>query len=102
MWRETSKRDGSEIQRSVKANNDCGWFAQGECYRFGYGVEKNLRKSFDSYLRATRTLAGIQGQIRAHYALGCMYESGEGVIRDLEKSLYHFNFSANNMDRDSQ
>ena len=91
-----------EIQCSVRANNDCGWFVQGEFYRLGYGVEKNIGKAFDSYIRATRTVAGIQGQIRAHYALGCMYESGEGVVRDLQKSFHHFNFSANNLHRDSQ
>lgn len=96
------KKGWGYIQSSVKADNDSGWFMQGECYRYGYGVQKNLVRAVFSYRKAIKSQSRITGKIRAHYALGTMYESGEGLTRDYAKAFIHYNFGANNFYRDSQ
>lgn len=69
------------IQSSVNADNDSGWFNLGECYCYGYGVKKNVRKAVECYEKAISCKYRTQGNPRAHHALGTMYESGEGVSK---------------------
>ena len=96
------KAGWAHIQSSVQANNDSGWFVQGECYRFGYGIEKDAARAVESYKRAISSPDYIEGTVRAYFALGRMYESGEGVQQDYKKAFDHYNFSANNMFRAAQ
>ena len=96
------KAGWAHIQSSVHADIDSGWFMQGECYRYGYGVRKNLRRAVHSYEKAISSPSRIAGTMRAQYALGCMYEAGEGVACDYSKAFDYYNASANNYYRASQ
>ena len=75
------------IRGSVQYNKDSGWFMQGECYRNGYGVKKNLDKAIQSYKNAIGVVDNTKGKYLAHYALGTMHEAGEGLERDCEKAF---------------
>ncbi len=90
------------VESSTKETNGSGWLVEGECYRYGYGVKRDPRKAIKSYLRATDGMNSIFSRIRAHYALGCMYEAGEGTVRNLNKAFQHFEYSANRIHREAQ
>ena len=94
----------AEIQNALKANSDMDntWFVLGECYRHGYGIRKNMPKAIDCYLRATLSPDLHTGKKRALFALGSMYETGEGVDRDQCKAFQYFNVGAKYMYRDAQ
>ncbi len=90
------------IRDSVQSNKDTGWFAQGECYRYGYGVHKNLDLAVQSYKKATRADIDAYGKSFAHYALGTMYEAGEGMNRDYAQAFENYNYCADVMDHNAQ
>ncbi len=96
------KKGWSLIRESVQANKDTGWFAQGECYRYGYGVKRNLDMAIQSYNNAIRVGDDADGRNLAHYALGTMYEAGEGLDRDYSKAFENYNYSADVMHHDAQ
>ncbi len=85
----------SLILGSIQSNKDTGWFAQGECYRHGYGVTKNMDLAIRSYEKAIGVVDFARGKYLAHHALGSMYEHGEGLERDYSKAFEHYNSSAN-------
>ena len=68
---------------------------QGDCYRYGHGVRRNLAKAVHSYKKALISLSRIAGTVRAHHALGCMYKNGEVVPQYHRKALEYKNFGAN-------
>ena len=90
------------IQNSVQVDNGNGWFVQGECYRYGYGVKKNFARAIECYERATIAEIEMDGKKSAHFTLGSMYESGDELRRDMSKAFKHFDFGANHMDREAQ
>lgn len=97
------KRGWEEIHKSIQCDNGTGWFAKGECYRFGYGGEQDIAMAVTCYKRATETKDGQDGKVRAHFALGCIYESGEGGLpNDYEKEFKYFNFGADRLHQESQ
>ncbi len=85
------------IRSSTKMNSGSGFFIEAECYRYGYGVKRDLGKAIKNYLRAADSINSIFSRIRAHYALGCTYETGEGTVPNLNKAFRHFEYSANRM-----
>ncbi len=86
------KKRWSLIRGSVQSNKDTGWFAQGECYRHGYGMDENLDMDIQSYKRATQVGIDADGRCLAHYALGTMYEAGYQLdVQCLDRSFITFN-----------
>ncbi len=71
------RKGWSLIQSSAKSGNGSGWLMQGHCYRFGYGVKKNLASAVDRYKRAINTPDFTRARYSAHYELATMYETGE-------------------------
>ena len=96
------KKTWSLIRGSVQSNNDTGWFAHGECYRYVSGVKKNLGLAVQSYKKATRVDIDAYGKSFAHYALGTMYEAGEGMNRDYAQAFENYNYSADVMHHNAQ
>ena len=96
------KRGWELIQNSVVLNNENGWYVQAECYHYGHGVKQNMKKAVESYFRATCSVESVFSRIRAHYALGCLYERGKGTVRNIEKVFKHFGYSANRMHSEAQ
>ena len=96
------KKGWDLIQKSIRLDNGNGWFVQGECYRYGYGVKKNFARAIECYERATIAEIEMDGKKSAHFTLGSMYESGDELGRDLSKAFKHYDFGANRMDRESQ
>ncbi len=90
------------IRGSVQSSKDSGWFTQGECCRYGYGVEKNLDLAIQSYKKATRVIDDADGKYLAHHALGTMYEAGDGLERDYPQAFENYNYSADVMNHDAQ
>ncbi len=92
----------SKIHESDQLGQGTVWFIQGECYRYGYGVKKDLAKVFFCYKQAIRPKSLLAGKLRAYYALGCMHESGEGVQPNPSVAFEHFDFSASRMHQNAQ
>ncbi len=91
------------IQQSIRCNNATGWYARGECYRFDYDVEPDITKAVDCYTRAMQMGSGIDGKVKASFALGCMYELVRGGLsQNLETAFEHFKFAANRMHQEAQ
>ena len=51
--------------------------------------EGDYDKAFEYFTNAVKL-----GDVRAHYHLGCMYYEGEGVEKDLENAIYHWEKAA--------
>ncbi len=96
------KAGWAKIQNSVHLGDSSGWFIQGQCYQHGYGVKKDLTKAVYSYKQAIRPKSMIDGKLRAWYALGCMYESGDGVKPNPSMAFEYFDFAASKMHQDAQ
>ncbi len=96
------KEGWAKIQNSVHLGNSSEWFVQGQCYQYGYGVKKDLAEAVYSYKQAIWPESLIEGKLRAYYALGCMYESGEGVKPNPSMAFEHFDFAASKMHQDAQ
>ena len=91
------------IQQSIQSNNATGWYAKGECYRFGYGVEPDMVQAVRCYKRATQMESGMDGIIKSKFALGSMYELGQGGLPQNHHTAFeHFNFAANRMHQEAQ
>ena len=54
----------------------------GNCYYYGYGVEKDYTKAVEWYRKAAE-----QGFAEAQYKLGFMYSRGYGVEHDFAKAV---------------
>ncbi len=101
--REDKKSGWKMIQRSIQSNNAAGWYTKGECYRFGYGVEPDIVKAVRCYKRAIQMESGMDGKIKAKFALGCMFELGQGGLsQNFQTAFEHFNFAANRMHQEAQ
>ncbi len=61
------KKGWSLMCVSVQSNKDGGWFALGECYRYGYGVKKNLNEAVQGYGNAIRVADFADAKFMAHY-----------------------------------
>ncbi len=92
----------SLIENSALSGKDSGWLMQGNCYRFGHGVQKNLDLAIDRCERATDTVDYTKARYSAHYELGTMYETGEGVDQDYTKAFENNNHSAHQLNPDVQ
>ena len=100
---EDRKSGWKMIQQSIQGNNATGWYAKGECYRFGYGVQPDMVKAERCYKRATQMENGMDGKVKAKFALGCMYELGQGWLpQNFCAAFEHFNFAANRMHQEAQ
>ncbi len=97
------KKGWEQVQKSIRGNNSIGWLVAGECYRYGYGVEVDLAKAVSHYQRAVTSESGLEGKVRARFALGCMYECGQGgLVQSDAKAFEHFEFAANRMHKEAQ
>ncbi len=75
---------------------------QGHCYRYEYGVEKNLALAADRYKRVTKIVDSTGAKYRAHYELGVMYETGEGLDQDYTKAFENYSYRAFQLNPDAQ
>ncbi len=74
-----------------------------EFHRYGYGVEADHTKAVSYYERTITSESGLEGKVSARFALGCMYESGQGgLTQNNEKAFVHFEFAANRMHKEAQ
>ncbi len=96
------KKGWSLICDSAQSNEDTGWFARGECYRYGYGVKKNLSLAIQSYKKATQVDLDAFGRCFSHFALETMFEAGEGLERDYSKAFENYGYCADVMHHDAQ
>uniref|UniRef100_A0A914QQP9 Uncharacterized protein n=1 Tax=Panagrolaimus davidi TaxID=227884 RepID=A0A914QQP9_9BILA len=78
------------LKKKAEEDPITGYNLQGDLYRDGIGREKDLAKAFEFY-----TMTAEKGSEVGMYNLGKMYNCGEGVKRDYEKSLYWFLKAAN-------
>jgi hypothetical protein len=53
----------------------------GQCYKEGYGVEKDRKKAFELFLKSAQ-----QGYAKAEYQVGKAYLKGKGVPADEKKA----------------
>ena len=65
------------------------WFFLGECYFYGYGIEKSLKKAIACYIKAAQ-----DGYSNACMALGDMYDKGDFIQKDLQKSVDYYKKAA--------
>ena len=63
----------------------------GDCYYYGEGVEKDLKRSFECYLNAAEA-----GNIAAQNDVAYAYEMGEGVDKDLNKAIEWYKTASEN------
>lgn len=61
----------------------------GDCYKFGFACEKDLKKSFEIYQQASEL-----GNDETQFKLGVLYVNGDVVEKDLEKAIYWLSKSA--------
>ncbi len=62
------------------SENKYAYFALGNIYKYGSGVETDYAKAFDYYMRSLSSKGGMPF---ASYAVGQAYELGQGVEKDL-------------------
>ncbi len=65
-------------------------------------MNKNQNLAVQSYKRANRTSCDAYGGTFAHYALGTMYEAGEGLKRDYVQAFENYKYCADVMNHDAQ
>jgi tetratricopeptide (TPR) repeat protein len=80
-----NKKDRKRLMKRVKANDPVAMKEMGGQCR----VEGDYDGAF-KYL----TKAAELGDLDAHYRLGWMYEDGEGVEKDEEKAVFHYEKAA--------
>ncbi len=99
-----NKRKGLQmINNSIRLSNSNGCYAKGEYYRYGYGVEPDLSKAVEWYGRASLMRNGIDGKVKSIFALGTMYELGQGGLQlNLVTEFAHFIYAANRIHQEAQ
>ncbi len=65
-------------------------------------MKKNLNTAIQSNRNAIRVADYTKVKWLAHYALGTMYESVEGLERNYSKAFENYNYSADVMNPDAQ
>ena len=55
----------------------------GDCYKHGFGCEKDAQKAFDSFSQSSEL-----GNDEAQWKLGVMYIDGQVVDKDIDKAIY--------------
>ena len=88
MWdcpfcRTTAPKNNSQviamIQRRVDSGDPLAMYTLGINYRFGeYGLEEDVARAVELYERAA-----VLGVKKAHFELGCLYDLGKDVEKDL-------------------
>lgn len=63
----------------------------GDCYYYGDGIEKDLKRSFECYLNAAEA-----GNISAQNDVAYAYEMGEGVEKNLNKAVEWYQTASEN------
>lgn len=63
----------------------------GNIYYDGFLVRKDLKKSFNYYLKSA-----LKNDSLAQNNLGWMYENGEGVLKDVKSAIYWYEISKKN------
>ena len=85
------------IRSGLKEGFGCGWAVYGDCFRFGYGVERDAVKAVRCYSKAISSVGGQRGIRDAHFALAEMYETGDGIAVNMAKAVHHYIRAANRM-----
>ena len=75
----------SKVMKRVKANDPAALCFEGNI-RYKRG---EYQSAFENFTKAAEL-----GDLHAHYKLGLMYEYGEGVEKDENKSIYHWEKAA--------
>jgi len=90
------------IKESCVANVATGWNALGDCYRHGYGVDRNVDQAIWNYNKAISANLGVRALVDAHMSLADMYEKGEGLPRVPKQAAHHFMYAAERYNADAQ
>ena len=100
---EDQKTGWAMVQKSIQGGNATGWYVRGECFRNGYGVERNLAEAAVCYRRAIEMKNGMDGRVFSKFQLGRMYEHGQGGLQvDLRKAFDYYHFAARRMHQEAQ
>ena len=76
--------------RSVDAGDAEAHYALGLMYDFGsHGLLRNPRRAVSLWEKGAKL-----GSVEAHHNLGCAYYHGDGIEKDMEKALYHYQVAA--------
>ncbi len=65
-------------------------------------MKKDVDKAIQSYKKAIGVVDYADGKNLAHYALGTMYEAGEGLERDYAKAFENYNYSGDFLNHNAQ
>src|SRR6266498_347624 len=57
----------------------------GHCYQNGIGTNINKQTAFELYLKAANL-----GNVISQYNLALMYETGDGIAKDINKAIYYW------------
>lgn len=89
-----------EVDNQKTANDGCesssrkdkghAFWLEAECLLQGHGIEPNNEFAMTWFERSAK-----QGQPKAMYSLGCMYEDGVGVRINKTKALEYFQRASN-------
>lgn len=90
------------LRESCVDNSTIGWNLLGDCYRHGYGVQKNAKQAANYYTKATNANVGMRALNNAHASLADMYMKGEGLDKSREQAVYHLMYAADRYDSAAQ
>lgn len=90
------------IREGLSSGHACGWSVYGDCYRYGYGMKNDVVQAIRCYSTAIMAASGQRVIVDAHFALTEMFETGEGLVQDLEKAASHYISATNRTTRLAQ
>ncbi|KAI9205578.1 uncharacterized protein BJ171DRAFT_598251 [Polychytrium aggregatum] len=85
------------LESAAEANHSMAHFYLAQCYRNGFGVNRDHTKAVELYHRHAE-----QGISWAQVALGRCYESGEGVDQDYNTAIEWYSKAADQGNEDSR
>jgi len=71
-----------ELKEGVTKGDSMSMYKLAVCYEYGKGVKKDLKKSIELYIQASK-----KNNTCAMYILGLCYEHGKGVDEDEDKAM---------------
>jgi len=90
------------IRRGCAQNIGGSYTVLGDCYRYGYVVDKNIEKALDSYKRTIEINDMHVPIVRSHCSIAEMYEKGEGVPQSFQTSAYYYMHAADRHSSEAQ
>lgn len=73
------------MESPTRQNKGHEFWLEAQCLLHGHGIEPNRDDAITWFERSAN-----QGEPKAHYALGCIYDGGQGVRIDKKKAMEYF------------